>query len=64
MKKLISWFFSPLVFGLAFLAPLIAQILERTGVALPVPAIVIGLIAGLGLGLMAQFRGSWLWIRA
>ncbi len=63
MKVLISWLFSPLVFGLAFIAPLCAQILDRTDVAFPIANIWVGLIVGLGLGLMAQIRGSWLWIK-
>ncbi len=63
MKTLITWFFSPLLFGLAFMAPLLAQILDRMDVTLPIANIWIGLALGLGLGLMAQFRGSWLWIK-
>lgn len=64
MKTLIMWFFSPLVFGLAFMAPLSAQILDTLAVTLPVANIWVGLVIGLALGLMAQFRGSWLWIKA
>lgn len=64
MKTLIMWFFSPLVFGLAFMAPLSAQILDALAVTLPVANIWVGLVIGLALGLMAQFRGSWLWIKA
>ena len=64
MKTAIKWFFSPLVFGLAFIAPLAAQILDRTGVELAMANIWVGLCIGLALGLMAQLRGSWLWIKA
>ena len=64
MKTLITWFFSPLVFGLAFIAPLSAQILDAASITLPVANIWLGLGIGLGLGLMAQFRGSWIWIKA
>jgi hypothetical protein len=63
MKTLISWFFSPLLFGLAFMAPLSAQILDAMAVTLPVANIWVGLAIGLGLGLMAQIRGSWIWIK-
>ncbi len=67
MKKLIGWFFSPLLFGIAFVGPLIAQVLLRIepemANALPVPNLVLGLTLGLVLGLVAQFRGSWIWIR-
>ena len=64
MKTAIKWFFSPLVFGLAFIAPLAAQILDHAGAEFALANIWIGLAIGLGLGLMAQLRGSWLWIRA
>ncbi len=63
LKKLIGWYFSPLFFGLAFMAPLAAQILVALGIDLPVAPILVGLVVGGGLGLMAQTRGSWLWIR-
>jgi hypothetical protein len=63
MKKVVQWYFSPLFFGFAFMAPLIAQTLIALEVETPVPAIAIGLVAGGALGVMAQFRGSWLWIK-
>lgn len=63
IKTLLSWFFSPLLFGIAFMAPLSAQILDAMAVSLPVANIWAGLVIGLGLGLMAQFRGSWIWIK-
>tara|TARA_R110002110_G_scaffold232025_1_gene447724 strand:+ start:514 stop:705 length:192 start_codon:yes stop_codon:yes gene_type:complete len=63
MKKLIQWYFSPLLFGFAFIAPLIAQSLIALDVETPVPAIVIGLVVGGALGVMAQTRGTWLWIK-
>ncbi len=62
--KLLSIFFSPFVFGIGFITPLIAQILMNlTVIEDPIFAYVIGLAIGSALGLMAQFRGSWLWIR-
>lgn len=63
MKNLIKWYFSPLVFGVAFIAPLTAQILVAQGIETPVAPIAIGLVVGGGLGVMAQLRGSWLWIK-
>lgn len=62
--KLLGLLFSPLVFGLAFLAPLIAQSLIAVG--LPTAGINplwVGFIVGGGLGLAAQIRGSWFWVK-
>lgn len=63
MQKLIKGYFSPLLFGLAFLAPLIAQSLTALGISAGAPALGIGLAVGGVLGLMAQLRGSWLWVK-
>ena len=62
--KLFGLLFSPLVFGLAFLAPLLAQ--SITALVLPTAGINplwIGFIVGGALGLSAQLRGSWFWIK-
>lgn len=52
----------PVLFGVAFLAPLIAQSLEAA--ALPVPfgvePIYFGLALGLFLGVIAAKRGRWI----
>ena len=52
----------PILFGAAFLAPLIAQSLEAA--SLPVPfglePIHFGLALGLPLGVVAAIRGRWL----
>lgn len=55
-------FFQPLIFGLGFLAPLTAQIIERAGWVPPfgVSALVCGLLVGGGLGALANVRGRWL----
>jgi len=54
--------FGPLLFGLGFLAPLAAQIIERAGWSLPYG--ITPLMAGLGiggvLGLAAQLQGRWI----
>ena len=51
----------PIAFGVAFLAPLIAQSLEAA--ALPAPfgleRIHFGLALGLSLGVIAVLRGRW-----
>jgi ABC-type dipeptide/oligopeptide/nickel transport system permease component len=51
----------PLLFGLAFLAPLTAQLIERFGWAAPLglTPLQFGLILGGLLGLIATIRGRW-----
>lgn len=62
--KLISFLFSPIVFGLGFLAPLIAQMLTASELGIAgMDNIYIGLIIGGLLGLIAQLRGSWVWVK-
>lgn len=51
----------PLLFGVGFLAPLIAQSMEAASVAAPlgVSNIAFGLAVGLTLGVIASWRGRW-----
>ena len=51
----------PVLFGVAFLAPLIAQSLEAASLPTPfgVAAIHFGLVLGLSLGVIAAIRGRW-----
>lgn len=51
----------PLLFGLGFLAPLIAQSLQALAVTTPLglPPLAIGLAVGGVLGLVATLRGRW-----
>ena len=60
LKALGPW--GPVLFGIGFLAPLIAQIIERSGATLPLglSPLVVGLIAGPALGLAAKLRGRWI----
>ncbi|MGB1189723.1 MAG: hypothetical protein ACPHAN_12000 [Pseudomonadales bacterium] len=62
--KAIKFLFSPFIFGLAFMGPLIAEliVLADLGLSSGTPLIV-GLIIGGGLGLIAQARGSWIWVK-
>ena len=62
--KAIKFLFSPPIFGLGFMGPLIAELIVLTQLDLPsgVPLIA-GLIIGGGLGLLAQARGSWVWVK-
>lgn len=52
----------PVLFGIGFLAPLIAQILERADVTLPsgLTPLMVGLVVGPALGLAAKLRGRWI----
>ena len=51
----------PILFGGAFLAPLIAQSLEAASLPAPfgLAPIHFGLAVGLGLGVVAALRGRW-----
>lgn len=62
--KTIGYLFSPLIFGLGFFAPLITQTLTAFDFSIAgISNIVIGLALGGTLGLIAQVRGSWIWIK-
>ena len=64
IQTALRWLFSPLVFSIAFLAPLTTQTLIALELMAPgTPATIAGLIAGGAFGLMAHFRGSWIWIK-
>jgi hypothetical protein len=53
--------FGPVLFGIAFLAPLIAQSLEAAGLSAPfgMQPIHFGLAVGLVMGVVAKRRGRW-----
>ena len=64
IMKIIGFLFSPFTFGIGLLAPLIAQIMAFVGLSVVgVPDIWVGLFIGAQLGLIAQLRGSWVWIK-
>jgi len=52
----------PLLFGIAFLAPLVAQVLEANQLPAPfgLSTIQFGLAVGVGGGLVAKLRGTWI----
>ena len=64
MEQVIKIFFSPIVFALCFLWPLATQVMTAASV-LPGgwQAILAGAVLAIPFGLMAQLRGSWLWIK-
>ncbi len=60
MKHLFHWM--PVVFGLGFIAPLIAQSMAALGIAAPfgLSRIALGLLIGGPWGLYAVLRGRWI----
>lgn len=64
MRKVLTTLgpWGPVIFGFGFLAPLIAQIIERTELVLPLglTPLLTGLIIGPLLGLSAKLRGRWI----
>lgn len=59
VKKLFYWM--PFLFGLGFIAPLIAQMLVYWDVAAPMglSPVAFGLMIGASWGLYATLRGRW-----
>ncbi|MEO0785759.1 MAG: hypothetical protein AAFY10_08665 [Pseudomonadota bacterium] len=54
--------FGPLIFGIGFMAPLIAQVLTALEVSAPfgLSTLVVGLVVGGLMGVIAQVRGRWI----
>ncbi len=64
MESFIKFLLSPMAFAIGFLWPLITQSLVALGYAESGWfAVVLGAIIAIPFGVMAQFRGSWIWIR-
>ena len=64
MKIIIGILFSPMAFALGFLWPLATQLTISLQLAAPgSSAIIVGAVVAGTLGLLAQLRGSWLWIK-
>ena len=62
--KLIELLLSPIAFSIGFLAPLLAQVLLAINTELSTPiAYGTGLAISISLGIVAQSRGSWLWVK-
>jgi len=55
------FYFGPLLFGIGFITPLTAQIIEQMAWTPPfgLSVLVFSLITGGALGLLAQIRGRW-----
>ncbi len=59
LRKGYEW--GPVLFGVGFVAPLIAQSMDRAEIAAPLglSTLQLGLAIGLAAGLVARRRGSW-----
>jgi hypothetical protein len=64
MQPLLKVLFTigPLLFGLGFIAPVFAALVEAAGITLPyeAPPLYVGLGLGLVLGTIASRRGAWI----
>ncbi len=60
LTPLFNWM--PVIFGIGFVAPVIAAFLELFGLPAPLgyPALYTGLALGLTWGLIAKFTGRWI----
>ena len=60
MKQILAWM--PFFFGIGFIAPLTAQLMELWSIPAPfsLSTIQFGLIFGGAWGLIANIRGRWL----
>ena len=63
-ERLLRLLFHPMTFAIGFIAPLTSQVLVATNQLQPGPvSLFVGLLVGTVFGLMAMYRGSWLWIK-
>lgn len=60
VKELFHWM--PFLFGIGFIAPLVAQLMLRFDIAAPLglSPIMVGLLIGAPWGLVTVMRGRWL----
>jgi hypothetical protein len=64
LQQLIKIFFSPMAFAVGFLWPLVTQVLIAAEVMAPgLQTWLVSAAIVLPFALMAQFRGSWIWIK-
>ena len=61
---LIKILFAPITFGLLFLGPLLGELFALLGLFADA-SLRMGIAIGIGgcLGIMAQIRGSWVWLK-
>ncbi len=64
MQQIIKFLFSPIAFALGFLWPLMTQVMIAAELVAPgLLAIAVGAAIAIPWGIVAQVRGSWIWIR-
>ena len=64
MQQTIKYFFSPVAFAIGFIWPLTVQVLNGLAVTTPGwQTWLIAFAAVMPFALMAQIRGSWIWIK-
>lgn len=64
VQKLLGFLLSPPGFALGFIAPLLAQCLTALGFDLDgFHNLVCCVVLAAAWGLLAQWRGSWIWVR-
>ena len=62
--KIISVLFMPVTWAIGFIWPLVAQSILALGMTESVTtAYLLGALVALPWGVMAQLRGSWLWVK-
>ena len=62
--KLIGLFLSPIAFSIGFLTPLLAQLILATSTEFStLTAYGIGFAVSISFGIVAQLRGSWIWVK-
>ena len=64
MERFFKFLLSPIAFSIGFLWPVITQSIVALGwLPLGWTAIFFGAGVAIAFGLMAQIRGSWIWVR-
>ena len=64
MERLLKLLLSPMAFAMGFLWPLVTQSLTALGyVEAGTQGLLVGAAVAIAFGVMAQTRGSWVWIR-
>jgi len=63
MQLMMKIFFSPMAFAVGFLWPLLSQVLFAAGAMTGWQVWLVSALIVLPFALMAQLRGSWIWIK-
>lgn len=64
MEQFFRLLLSPMAFAIGFLWPFFTQSLVALGyVEAGINGLLAGAVIAIAFGLVAQFRGSWIWIR-